>query len=115
LATGNRQRKFEGCSLFQYLLLLTANYDRFDSENSHLKTEKSQVNANKVSSIKKRYIAHFVSKVTDSDSENSETSGWLDFSLACKYLTETSFKKLNSKSEEVGRLLHHMINNPDQY
>ena len=33
---------------------------------------------------KKRYVAHFVSKVTDSDSENSETSGWLDFSLACK-------------------------------
>ena len=64
---------------------------------------------------KKRYVAHFVSKVTDSDSENSETSGWLDFSLACKYLTENSFKKLTSKSEEVGRLLHHMINNPEQY
>jgi four helix bundle protein len=28
---------------------------------------------------KKRYPAHFVSKASDSDMENSETSGWLDF------------------------------------
>jgi four helix bundle protein len=28
---------------------------------------------------RKKYPAHFVSKVTDSDSENSETNIWLDF------------------------------------
>ena len=28
---------------------------------------------------KKRYPLHFVLKVTDADSENSETVGWLDF------------------------------------
>ncbi len=37
---------------------------------------------------KKKYPAHFVAKITDSDMENSETSGWLDFALACKYITE---------------------------
>jgi four helix bundle protein len=42
---------------------------------------------------KKRYIAHFISKVTDSDMENSETSGWLDFALACKYITEETAKE----------------------
>ncbi|MBL7747719.1 MAG: four helix bundle protein, partial [Chitinophagaceae bacterium] len=35
---------------------------------------------------KKRYPAHFVSKVTDCDMENAETSGWLDFALACNYI-----------------------------
>ena len=35
---------------------------------------------------KKRYPCHFVSKVTDSDMENSETSGWPEFSMACKYI-----------------------------
>lgn len=64
---------------------------------------------------KKRYPAHFVSKVTDSDMENSETSGWLDFALACKYITKAQFEKLNMKNEEVGKLLYHMINNPDKY
>ena len=64
---------------------------------------------------KKMYPAHFVAKVTDSDMENSETSGWLDFSLACKYITDSLHKSLISKNEEIGKLLHHMINNPDKY
>ncbi len=64
---------------------------------------------------KKRYPAHFISKVTDSDMENSETSGWLNFSLACKYINETTHQYLSSKNAEIGKLLNHMINNPDKY
>ena len=64
---------------------------------------------------KKRYPAHFISKVTDSDMENSETSGWLDFALACNYISQNQFEKLNIKNEEIGKLLNHMINNPDKY
>ena len=64
---------------------------------------------------KKRYPAHFVSKVTDSDMENSETSGWLDFALACKYITEQTHNKLCEKNQGIGRLLNHMINNPEKY
>ena len=64
---------------------------------------------------KKRYPAHFVSKVTDSDMENSETSGWLDFSLACNYLNKEKHIQLSDKNAEIGRLLNHMINNPEKY
>ncbi|HEX7846673.1 MAG TPA: four helix bundle protein [Chitinophagaceae bacterium] len=64
---------------------------------------------------KKKYPAHFVSKATDSDMENSETSGWLDFSLACKYISGNTHEKLMTRNEEIGRLLNHMINNPDKY
>jgi len=64
---------------------------------------------------KKRYPAHFVSKITDSDMENSETSGWLDFALACKYIDVVTHKQMITKNEEIGRLLNHMINNPDKY
>lgn len=64
---------------------------------------------------KKRYPAHFVSKVTDSDMENSETSGWIDFALACKYMEELQHKLLMSRNAEIGKLLNHMINNPDKY
>ena len=35
---------------------------------------------------KRRYEAHFVSKLTDSDGENSETDTWLDFAKDCGYL-----------------------------
>ena len=47
---------------------------------------------------KKRYPAHFVAKVTDSDMENSETSGWLDFAFACKYISEITHKELVTKN-----------------
>ena len=64
---------------------------------------------------KKIYPAHFVAKVTDSDMENSETSGWLDFALACKYITTQKHQDLISKNSEIGKLLNHMINNPAKY
>ena len=64
---------------------------------------------------KKRYPAHFISKVTDSDSENSETNVRFDFSLACKYISQQKHEKMILRNEEIGRLLNHMINNPDKY
>ena len=64
---------------------------------------------------KKRYLAHFVSKVSDADMENSEVGVWLDFSIACKYIIEEKYKALSDKNQETGRLLGHMINNPDKY
>ena len=64
---------------------------------------------------KRRYAAHFVSKATDSDMENSETQVWLDFSLACEYINNEMYNDKKNKSEEVGRLLNDMIQNPEKY
>ncbi len=64
---------------------------------------------------KRKYVAHFVSKTTDSDMENSETQVWLDFSLACKYINRETYNDKIAKSEEVGRLLNDMIQNPEKY
>ena len=64
---------------------------------------------------KRRYPNHFISKMTDADMENSETQISLDFALACKYLSNETHKNLITRSEEVGRLLNHMIENPEKY
>ena len=64
---------------------------------------------------KRRYKAHFISKLSDSDMENSETKGWLKFALECKYISEANFNELVAKSDEVGRLLNHMMSNPEKY
>jgi len=64
---------------------------------------------------KRLYEAHFVSKISDSDMENTETKVWLDFSLACKYISKQEFDEFNGRSEEIGRLLNHMIQNPKKY
>jgi four helix bundle protein len=64
---------------------------------------------------KRNYPAYFVSKSSDADMENSETQAWLDFSRACGYLNEDQFQDLLMKSEEVGKLLNHMVENPEKY
>jgi hypothetical protein len=47
--------------------------------------------------------------------ENSETQVWLDFSIECKYIDMKLYKTLYSRSEEIGLLLNHMIQNPEKY
>lgn len=64
---------------------------------------------------KRRYPAHFVSKLSDSDMENSETKGWLQFAFACRYLDEKHYNDLVVLSDEVGKLLNHMMSNPEKY
>lgn len=64
---------------------------------------------------KRRYPKHFVSKLADCDMENSETIIWLEFALACKYINESTFQNMTSKAEEVGKIINHMINNPQKY
>jgi len=64
---------------------------------------------------KRKYEAHFISKVSDGDMENSETQVWLDFSLKCNYIDLTLHNNLLEKSEEVGKLLNHMIEYPEKY
>ncbi|RIJ48557.1 four helix bundle protein [Maribellus luteus] len=64
---------------------------------------------------KRQYPKHFSSKMSDSDMENTETQVSLDFALNCGYVSEEEYKTLLEKSEEVGRLLHHMVENPEKY
>ena len=64
---------------------------------------------------KRLYEAHFVSKISDSDMENTETQVWLDFALSCEYISKKSFDDFNNQSEEIGRLLNHMIQKPEKY
>ncbi len=62
-----------------------------------------------------RYEAHFISKLTDADMENTETQVWLDFSLACEYITGEEYDDMYADTEEIGRLLSYMIENPAKF
>lgn len=64
---------------------------------------------------KRIYPKHFVSKMTDSDSENSETDMWYDFAVACEYVEEDRIKNLRYLNSEVGKMLNFMINNPEKF
>ena len=64
---------------------------------------------------KRRYIKHYISKLTDADAENSETSVWLDFSRDCNYIKDDLHSDLNNRCVEVGKLINNMINKPEKF
>ena len=64
---------------------------------------------------RRKYPAHFVSKLTDSDAENTETEIWIKFAFDCKYINEVVSNDFKDRSAEVGRMLGYMINNPDKF
>jgi four helix bundle protein len=54
---------------------------------------------------KRRYPAHFVSKLSDADGELQETFHWLRTAFCCEYLTESDSTSLAEQGYELGRLL----------
>ena len=64
---------------------------------------------------KRRYEAHFVSKLTDCDAENSETDTSLDFSKDGGYVTADEHREMVSQCDEVGRMLGEMIRFPEKF
>jgi len=62
---------------------------------------------------KRRYPAHFASKLTDSDGENAETQHWLRTAQACQYLDAATVETLLEKTREIGAKLGRMIQTPE--
>lgn len=58
---------------------------------------------------KRRYEAHFVSKLTDCDGEINETDSSLDFGLHCGYISEGQHRELTAMCGEIGRMLGGMM------
>ena len=64
---------------------------------------------------KRLYEAHFVSKLTDCDGENSETDSAIDFAKDCNYISVEKHKELTDLNREIGRMLGSMINSPQKF
>ena len=64
---------------------------------------------------KRRYIAVFKNKVTDSMQEASETQCWLEFSLACEYIEQATFENLDNEYEEIIAMLNSMENKAEKF
>ena len=64
---------------------------------------------------KRRYPAHFASKLTDSDGENAETQHWLQTALACGYLEPAAVADLMKRTRGVGSKLGRMIADAEKW
>src|SRR2546426_4046684 len=64
---------------------------------------------------KRRYEAHFISKLTDCDGENGETESSLDFAKDCGYISPAKHAELVSSCAEIGKMLNGMIKKADSF
>jgi four helix bundle protein len=61
---------------------------------------------------KRRYEAHFLSKLSDCDGENSETDTWLDYARDCGYISVENHGRFAADCEQIGSMLGAMMRNP---
>ena len=64
---------------------------------------------------KRRYEAHFISKLTDCDGEANETDTSLDFARDVSYISFDEHAKLVGLNDEVCKMLGSMIRNPKPF
>ena len=64
---------------------------------------------------KRKYEAVFKNKLTDSMQEASETQCWLEFSLACKYIDQDTFAKMDDDYEQIIAMLNSMDMNSGKF
>jgi len=64
---------------------------------------------------KRRYEAHFISKLSDCDGENSETDSSLDFAKDSGYISSEEHRGLTSACGEIGRMLGQMMKKSDSF
>jgi four helix bundle protein len=64
---------------------------------------------------KRRYPAHFVSKLSDSDGEQNETRHWLKSAQLCRYITDETCEALILNCKVIGRKLGRMMQHADRW
>ncbi len=64
---------------------------------------------------KRRYPAHFVSKLTDADAEFTETLIWFDSSRKCGYIEPGVHAEFAAEYEQIGKMLGSMISAPEKF
>src|SRR5690242_21383110 len=64
---------------------------------------------------KRRYEAHFVSKLSDAEAEAEETRVWLEFALNCRYIQREAFDELDASYDKILAQLVRMLSAPKQW
>jgi four helix bundle protein len=64
---------------------------------------------------KRRYVAAFVAKLSDAESEAAETQVWLQFAVECGYMNRDRAATFYLTYDEVIRMLVAMIHQPETW
>jgi four helix bundle protein len=64
---------------------------------------------------KRKYIAAFKNKLTDSMMEAAETQTWLEFCLACNFIEQSTFESMDKEYEDILKMLNSMEKNAEKF
>jgi len=64
---------------------------------------------------KRRYPAHWVSKLSDSEAEAAETQTWIAFAAECGYLKRETAAELHNEYNAIIGMLVNMIRHPENW
>lgn len=122
---GNRIESFEDLDVYRSALELQQDIFRlsknFPKDETYSLTDQVRRSSRSIGAniseawAKRRYPAHFISKLSDSDGEQNETRHWLRSALLCEYISTSDYNELIGKCKAVGRQLGHMMQHHEQW
>ena len=102
----------------QQIFKITKSFPREEmySLTDQIRRSSRSVGANLSESwAKRRYPAHFVSKLSDSDGEAEETIHWLNTAFECGYIRQEQKEALDLQCQHISGMLNKMMDNPDSW
>jgi four helix bundle protein len=115
----NYVTSFKGLEVYKIARLLSAEVfvlsRNFPKEEKYSLTDQIRRSSRSVGAQlaeawgKRKYEKHFVSKLSDADSEQFETQHWLEIACECKYLDESEKNRMLNFCESIGKMLQSMI------
>lgn len=106
----------ECCALDLEIFILTKAWPREEmySLTDQIRRSSRSVGANIAEGwAKRRYPAHFTSKLTDADGELQETRHWLRRAQAYGYIDQSTLQSLDNDCQRIGRRLGAMLKSGD--
>ena len=106
----------EGFKLQQEIFRMTKKFpvEEIYSLTNQIRRSSRSIGANIAESWqKRRYPAHFVSKLTDADAEQAETQHWILTSYECGYILEMTCQQLQKQCRDIGKMLGKMMQEPE--
>lgn len=97
---------------------LTKNFPKEEkySLSDQIRRSSRSVCANLAEAFRKRkYPKSFVAKLSDSEAEAAESQVWLEFALACGYISNEIYRLLNNEYENIIGKLVNMSLKPEQW
>ncbi|MCB8965529.1 MAG: four helix bundle protein [Ardenticatenaceae bacterium] len=109
------QVAFDGAMEIYQLVKTWPDYEKYGLADQIRRSSRSVCGNIAEAWRKRRYPAHFVSKLSDADAEAAETGVWLDFAWRCEYVDEDNYVNLRENYNHICGMLTVMIKNPEKW